>query len=287
MNLNETQTAPREQPNYTTDGVVHPIAKTTAGIANNVDCNQLTEFLSILWSGGNQVYFWHGDDKSSLWFHTTAINHPRTLNNVYFGIHPCVEIPKNNNKGELKPPQHVKGQLAYIQCVNCFYAEYDNPMSLDDRLAQFSRLGCEIPSVIIESSPGKHHCYWLLDQPTMITDSNRELIGRTQKRFVENVDGDRDARDLARVLRLPGTFNTKYASPHKVSYVHYQPERRFELEHFFEFTGSNEEPPTESSAAGHRTYSTNLDSVRIALSRLHLERCDNREQWIEVGKSLS
>ena len=63
------------------------------------------------------------------------------------------------------------------------------------------------PSIVVESSPGKFHYYWLTDTEDSTTWE------RVQDGIVQIYDTDPGAKDLARVLRLPGTTNHKYSPP--------------------------------------------------------------------------
>jgi hypothetical protein len=63
-----------------------------------------------------------------------------------------------------------------------------------------------VPSLLINSSPGKHQMLWLLDSPcpdlARVEALNRAIVAVT--------GADRNACDRARVLRLPGYTNLKY-----------------------------------------------------------------------------
>jgi hypothetical protein len=66
------------------------------------------------------------------------------------------------------------------------------------------------PSIIIESSPGKFHCWWLVEL------TYEEFRG-VQRRMVADWNSDKGVIDAARVLRLPGTLHQKDPSrPHLV-----------------------------------------------------------------------
>ena len=67
----------------------------------------------------------------------------------------------------------------------------------------------EIPSphVTVETSPGRYQIYLLLDKPC----SNLRVVQSVVKRLAYALGGDMAATDLARVLRLPGYKNLKYA----------------------------------------------------------------------------
>jgi hypothetical protein len=60
------------------------------------------------------------------------------------------------------------------------------------------------PDIVVESSRGKFHCYWLNDGS--VTLDNFDPL---QQQLGELFGGDRNARDLSRVLRLPGSWHQK------------------------------------------------------------------------------
>lgn len=67
------------------------------------------------------------------------------------------------------------------------------------------------PDIVVSSSPGKFHRYWL------VRDELTTCQFRTVMECLVRVYGsDRNAKDLARVLRLPGFYNRKYPQPHLV-----------------------------------------------------------------------
>ncbi len=61
------------------------------------------------------------------------------------------------------------------------------------------------PRIVVESSPGKWHCYWpIVDLPLdRFTDAQKALAAR--------FDGDAKVHDRARVMRLPGFLHNKAA----------------------------------------------------------------------------
>ena len=73
------------------------------------------------------------------------------------------------------------------------------------------------PHIVVESSPGKFHRYWLIDsatEPPVI-----EWLA-VMRRMVADWDSDPNAKDAARVLRLPGFPHQKNPdSPHMVRVV--------------------------------------------------------------------
>lgn len=66
-----------------------------------------------------------------------------------------------------------------------------------------------VPPSIVISSGGGWHGYWLLTEPLVIDDFNRDAIKRTLKGMAIRCGGDTKVAELARIMRLPGTINTK------------------------------------------------------------------------------
>ena len=72
-----------------------------------------------------------------------------------------------------------------------------------------------LPHLVVESSPGKFHMYWLTDAPS---DLAFEKVMATA---VAQQGADANATDISRVLRLPGTLHLKDPThPHLVRVVH-------------------------------------------------------------------
>ena len=59
------------------------------------------------------------------------------------------------------------------------------------------------PHIVIETSHGKWHCYWLIDHCDM------EHFGFIQKKLAQRFGGDEKVIDLPRVMRLPGFLHQK------------------------------------------------------------------------------
>ena len=63
------------------------------------------------------------------------------------------------------------------------------------------------PHLIVQSSPGKWHAYWL------VTDCSLEDFKARQQGLAEKFSGDISVVDLPRVMRLPGFYHQKTAQP--------------------------------------------------------------------------
>jgi hypothetical protein len=68
------------------------------------------------------------------------------------------------------------------------------------------------PNLVVNSSPGKYHYYWLTSTDDL--HSHQEVM----QTMVDDYGCDPNARDISRVLRIPGFFNLKYEKPHPVTY---------------------------------------------------------------------
>lgn len=81
--------------------------------------------------------------------------------------------------------------------VRALYADFDN--ADPNRSFEYELP----PSAIIESSPGKHHLYWLVD------DFPLEEFTEYQSKLISLLDSDPKIKDLPRVMRVPGFYHNK------------------------------------------------------------------------------
>lgn len=72
------------------------------------------------------------------------------------------------------------------------------------------------PTVLWESSPGRHHALWFLNDRM-----NAEDAAQLNKSVTYHLGADKGGWDLSQVLRIPGTFNHKYASKPEVKLLHW------------------------------------------------------------------
>lgn len=128
---------------------------------------------------------------------------------VYYGVHPQVRIPDGD-------PRHVRSRADGTHSIGCLYAEYDTKATGEPLDALRARLAAvewatARPSMIIESGGGLH-AYWYLAEPLIIAGDVDALdrAKRAQADWVRVMGGDDGAKDLARVLRVPDTYNRKY-----------------------------------------------------------------------------
>lgn len=171
---------------------------------------------TLLWRGAPWAYLWrptpnnptrHGE---SFWFRTGELTPtpPAGWRDVYFGVNPCSVA---GSAGERT------GDGAWrVGAVNCLFADFDAKMftgGYDELLTHVHNLELS-PSAIVATGGGVH-AYWVFEKPVYPPFSQ---VADWQRLWVDQVvKADRAAKDLGRVLRLPGSFNHKYDPPRAVT----------------------------------------------------------------------
>lgn len=188
------------------------------------------DLVAHLWRGGSHSYYWTPDtDEGKLSFWMPA-NRPREVSglwktiNVYFGVHPS----------RIEKGQRERARIEDVEVVNCLFAEFDlapgqPPQHLLDAIQSL-----DTPPSVIVFSGGGYHAYWLLAQTYHIDDdAARQRIIEIQYAWDTHVTGDNHVKDLARVLRVPGTYNRKpeYAPNYpQVEVVKFDMGQQYELD---------------------------------------------------------
>jgi hypothetical protein len=137
----------------------------------------------------NPIHYHEGYDKTREHIHSALSmkNRGKSGHGIFF----CV----NEIDRRLSP----KKQRTSAMVINCraVFIDDDEPRSSprDDFALK--------PSLIVQSSPGKYHYYWLT------ATRNFEEWERVMNRLVVTERGDPQARDLVRVMRVPGFKHLK------------------------------------------------------------------------------
>lgn len=95
-----------------------------------------------------------------------------------------------------------------ITRVRAVFADFDPPKT--------KRMPASFPiepHIVVESSPGKHHVYWLVDGLPL------EEFTPIQKAIIAKFGSDPSINDLPRVMRLPGFLHRK-GEPFQVRIIH-------------------------------------------------------------------
>ncbi len=114
---------------------------------------------------------------------------------VYFGVNP--------RRGRVGTNDYVTRIVAYAADLDIG----DAPLA--PAVAQY---GIE-PSAVVKSGGG-YHLYWFLQEP----EPNTAEHAQQRKAFIA-LGGSDAVHDAARILRVPGTYNTKYGEPRPVELV--------------------------------------------------------------------
>jgi putative DNA primase/helicase len=259
--------------------------------------------LDHLHRGGNWAHYWtpntgdfyidkrgeRQEGKHSLWFPVDSrppVPAGWAERNVYFNVYPQTQIPDGRDR------RSVKARVAYVAAVNCFFGEFDakdygSKAAILEHVDTLSLY----PSVVVDSGGG-YHCYWLLAEPYAVDDGNRDHVKRVQYAWVDLVGSDGGAKDLARVLRVPGTQNRKgiYAPDyHTVEIVESDFDRLYTLKDFERLTEDLRKPvePSRAPYTGVTTITDDLVLASECLERLAAHRREDYHEWIAVGMTLT
>lgn len=115
--------------------------------------------------------------------------------NIYFGVNPRIE--KAGRKDSVK---EVVGLWADIDAKDFKGGKAEALETIQQRIP-----GDFEPSYIIDTGHG-YHVYWLFEEP--VSAKNGTIIEEANGRIAKYLGGDK-VGDLPRILRLPGTYNTK------------------------------------------------------------------------------
>ena len=85
------------------------------------------------------------------------------------------------------------------------------------------------PSIVVETSPGRYHLYWVLKEP-LPGDVVEKLNYRLT--YGNGLKKDTGGWHLVKFLRVPGSASYKRAQPFAVNVVQYDPERVYTLDDF-------------------------------------------------------
>jgi hypothetical protein len=120
---------------------------------------------------------------------------------------PWLNDVQRNGGGVFWTVQATDGQgrkAANVTSIRHLYVDCDNGLPNSWHVE---------PAVVVESSPGKQHAYWVLADAV---DAATFLAA--QKRLIAHYGSDPSCHDLPRVLRVPGTWHQK-GEPCKVQIV--------------------------------------------------------------------
>jgi RepB DNA-primase from phage plasmid len=99
------------------------------------------------------------------------------------------------------------------------------------------------PSIVVETSPNHFHRYWLTDWPA--DKQGRADFAGVMRRMVTDYGSDPGAKDISRVLRVPGFLHRKNFEPFMVRMVE-APGHRYSREEILQAFPPIAAPPKET-----------------------------------------
>lgn len=100
----------------------------------------------------------------------------------------------------------TRRNAAGVNRVRSYFTDNDVPDESGSKLRELTDTLCP-PNMIVESSKGKYHSYWLTAEGPL------EDFSRRQKLLARRFDADPSICDLPRVMRMPGFWHQKHGVP--------------------------------------------------------------------------
>jgi len=210
--------------------------------------DEVSEFLSLLHRGSKWWYLATpapGANYFTMDWRMCGRDHrpPISWTASYFSVNGLDAIPMNHiGKQSGKPikiPRCIRAREDDITKTNCLFAEFDfKSMNLGAEFSRQTALDAvalrlsehPAPSVQVFSGGGVH-CYWLLDDTFLLSSEEaRNTFNRLERMWVAGLGSDPAVKDLARVLRLPGTKNLKYSPARNVEFLSFNPDQTYSID---------------------------------------------------------
>jgi P4 family phage/plasmid primase-like protien len=241
---------------------------------------QAESFLKTLYSNSKSgfISLWTLEDKKSRWFPVTQIEqlikeaiNLRDSHNVYFGVGVRKAALGDYKRGKNEDVLSLPGVWVEIDLQSGDHAAGNLPAE-EDVQGILDTFPLE-PSIVVHSGGGLH-CYWLFQEPATIVSvksmqSAERMLHRFQNVFIRlgrakgfHID---NTADLARVLRVPGTYNLK-SNPKPVTTQLFEPEIRYSLSELYEAITSIEAmfPEEPKEKANRKHYDGELPDAKNA-----------------------
>jgi len=138
------------------------------------------------------------------------------------GIYPDAEIPEGvlYDRSSWIPSNYIKRMEEFNlagACISLTINETDGKGRKKENIIKIRSLFADFdgqklpvswelePSMIVETSPGKYHVYWFVD------DFPVELFSQIQENIAYRYKTDTAMKDITRALRIPGFYHQKKA----------------------------------------------------------------------------
>jgi hypothetical protein len=148
---------------------------------------------------------------------------PIGLIDGYFSLYPAAQRRADRNS-------RIRGEDATL--ANLVALEFDAPMTTAERLEALARRGLT-PTMMVQSSPGRHHVYWFLAEPYQLDTESRPRFVAMIKNLARLFGSDPAATSLSQSLRIIGSYHgskrDEYGIAHQVAAVYYEPTAVYDL----------------------------------------------------------
>lgn len=155
------------------------------------------EYIELRTFAGPEQHFFRSVDEALGWLET----HKSIAEPVYYGVHPRLRRGGTNED------------------VSRLFGPYSDVDPEDgevlDTAAIIRKVRSLVPdklTIFVDSGNGLHVLI-AFEKPLPVSEEAVAKFGLLQRRLRDYLDGDPRAIDLARVLRLPGSFNDKMSPP--------------------------------------------------------------------------
>lgn len=212
-------------------------------------------------------------------FYGTLDNFSKTLSKLNHS-HNGVFVTVNESTGGRKAEN--------ITRVRAVFADWDD---VDTGLPAIAGCGLK-PQIVVESSAGKFHAYWL------VSDCKLEEFKPIQQAIAAKLGSDPAINDLPRVMRLVGFNHYKYAdSPYfQTRIVEINEIEAYKVSEIKAGLGLDLNPAKKNAHSAHNNKvkendnnlikNNSIDKIRSALSALPLEVWSNHEPRLRIAMAL-
>jgi hypothetical protein len=138
-----------------------------------------------------------------------------------------------------------------------------------------------IPSLVVESSPGKFHRYWLLSNAWPADEQGRIAFTGVMEQLIAGYGSDPSAKDVSRVLRLPGFMHVKNPKrPFRVRIVAASGKRYTRAQLLEAFPLANPERKRPKILFSCPAY---IEEFKSALAAVPPDTSEDYGSWLDVG----
>jgi len=121
---------------------------------------------------------------------------------IYFGVNP--RAGRGGKKKNVHYVTSFHAEIDYGEDGHKKESQYDTYDEAFEAIKSFSHQ----PTMIIHSGGG-FHCYFVLNKPIAVDECGVEVLENINKSLSLELGGDSGTHDIARILRIPDTFNYK------------------------------------------------------------------------------